>query len=127
MSRLKVLRSLQVADWPTDPELGDTRHAIVREVFSAIKSSVFSELVVVLGHDDIARFPSDVTLFETLRAMNDVRPFTLVISPIPIRGTEQQQKLMELSRLVTAQGFFSPPPAIRLSPIGPVLSVDDFH
>ena len=117
MSRLKVLRSLQVANWPTYPKLGDTRHTMVTEVFSDIASPAFSELVVVLGHYDIARLLSDVTLFETLRTMSEIRPFKLVLlfelHRFPARGTEERQKLTELLRLVATKRFFNSPPIIR--------------
>ena len=47
-------------------------------MFSTITSPVFSELVVVLEIDTMACLSKAVTFFETLRVMNEVRPFRLV-------------------------------------------------
>jgi len=77
-SRLKALRSLQVGAWATDFKPVDTRHPAVMEVFSTITSPAFSDLVIVFGGDGMSYLPLKVTLSETLRAMNQVRPFKLV-------------------------------------------------
>jgi len=45
------------------------RYAIVTEVFSTIKSPVFSELIIVLDHDEIGLL-SNVAFFEILRRMD---------------------------------------------------------
>ena len=83
------------------------------EVFSTITSPWFSEFVLVLGDDEIAHLPSDVTLFKTLRTMSEVRPFRLVfLLAAPDRLLhEARQKLVEALDLVRAQGFldFLPP------------------
>ena len=47
-------------------------------MFSTITFPVFSELVVVLEIDTMACLSKAVTFFETLRVMNEVRPFRLV-------------------------------------------------
>lgn len=87
------------------------------DIFSTITSPVFSELVIVLGGGAIARLPSDAALFETLCAMNKVRPFKLVFSlAVPDRpqgGT--RRKLEKAIDSVTAKGFLDfldSPPAI---------------
>ena len=78
LSRLKVLRSLEVASWTTELGLTSARNAILMQVFSTITSPVFSELVIVIWCDQFARALSDVTFFDTLRTMNEVRSFKLV-------------------------------------------------
>lgn len=83
--------------------------------FSTVTSSVFSELVVVLWEHGIACLPSDVTLFETLRAMNEIKPFRLVFL-VEVAGLYQEEGRRELKQaldLVTGKGFLdfleSPP------------------
>ena len=78
LSKLKALKSLQIGDWPVGYGWVGARHRVVMEVFSTITSPVFSELVIVLGGDRMSYLPSEIALFETLRAMNEVRPFKLV-------------------------------------------------
>jgi hypothetical protein len=71
------------------------------KVFSTITSPVFSELIILVRASGVTRAPFDVTLFETLRTMNQARPFRLVfllITPDPLLG-EARQKLEELSTL----------------------------
>jgi hypothetical protein len=70
LSPLKALRSLEVGN------LMPARHAIVMEVFSAITSPVFSELVIV---DPVAHLQTQVKLFETLRTMSQVRPLQISV------------------------------------------------
>jgi hypothetical protein len=88
------------------------------EVFSTIASPVFSELIVVIIADLVTRLPSEVPFFETLRTMNEVRPFKLVFlleAPEKNRG-EAQRMLTEALDLVTARGlldFLDFPPIIR--------------
>jgi hypothetical protein len=113
LSRLKALRSLEVDGWGNDFQ--PTRHTIVIEVFSTITSPAFSELVILIGVDAAARLPSEVTLFETLRAMNKVRPFKLVFLLMAPRLSlgEAHQKFAGAFDSVIARGLFdfldSPP------------------
>ena len=81
LSQLKVLRSLEVGGRASN--LGPTRYIIVMEVFSTITSPVFSKLAILIRGDEAVRLLSDITLFETLHAMNEVRPFKLVIFLTP--------------------------------------------
>lgn len=87
-------------------------------VFSTITSPVFSELVLILRGDDITYSPPDVTLFETLRAMSEIRPFKLVFS-LAVSNRfqgEVRRKLVEALGSVTAKdslGFLDSPPTIR--------------
>jgi len=82
---------------------------MVMEIFSTITSPVFSELVIVVEGDDTSGIPSDFTFFETLRTMNEVRPFKLVFSldsQIPaIYDRVERQGLVEALDLVNAQGL----------------------
>lgn len=87
------------------------------EIFSTITSPVFSELVVVL-EDDAMNYPSkQVMLFETLRMMNEVRPFklTFLLDIWDYRHEEARQGLAEVLALATPKGpldFLNTPPAI---------------
>lgn len=88
-------------------------------MFSAITSPAFSELAVALGNDDIDHLPSDVTLFETLRMMHDIRPFKLVflleLRPFPAEGVEERRKLVEVLRfaMTSTRGFLNSPLIVR--------------
>ena len=50
------------------------------EVFSSIRSPVFSELVIILVSGVEAHLPQEAMLFETLRKMYELRPFKLAFS-----------------------------------------------
>jgi len=123
LSRLKVLRSLQIEAWAggSHPK---NHHTVVMDVFSTITSPVFSELVIILGDAQIHRLPSDVTLFETLRKMNQAKPFKLVFSvqvTDSLQGKlgEVRQGLMEALDSATSGGlldFLDSPPNIRTAP-----------
>lgn len=65
--------------------------------FSTITSPVFSELVVVLWEHGIASLPSDVVLFETLRIMNEIKPFKLVFL-VEVVGLYQEEERRELTK-----------------------------
>jgi len=87
------------------------------DIFSTIRSRVFSELVVIVRDDSIARLPLDITLFETLHTMNEVRPFKLVFL-VRVLGSAQvaQRKLAEALDQVDEQGFLDFldfPPTVR--------------
>ena len=89
------------------------------EIFSTITSPVFSELALILGNESIAYLPSDIMLFETLRTMNEVKPFKLVfLLVVPIRLQEEaRRKVAEAIDSVTAKGFLDfldSPPTIRV-------------
>ena len=100
LSQLKVLRSLEVRGWAFN--FGPTRRTIVMEVFSTITSPVFSELVILIRDDEAVRLLSEVTLFETLHTMNEIRPFKLVFLLI---GGAQRDSVGALD-LAIARGFF---------------------
>jgi hypothetical protein len=106
LSQLKALRSLEVARWASDFE--PTRNTTVMEVLSTITSPVFSELVILTWGDIAARLPSEVRLFETLHAMNNVRPFKLVFLLMSSDSSlgEAQRELAEALDLVAARGLF---------------------
>ena len=116
LSQLKGLRSLEVVGWASNFE--PTRNTTVMEVFSTITSPVFSELVILSRGDTAARLTSEVKLFETLHAMNKVRPFKLsflLMSSDRFLG-EARRELAEALDLVAARGlfdFFDSPPTIR--------------
>jgi hypothetical protein len=90
LSQLKVLRSLEVGGW--DSNLRRARHTIVMEVFLTITSPVFSELVIVIGVDAVARLPSEVKLFKTLRTMNHVRVFKLVFLVVDPDSSQEKAR-----------------------------------
>ena len=81
---------------------------------------MFSEFALILGNDSIAFLLSDTTLFETLRTMNELRPFKLVfflVAPNRLQG-EAQRKLVEAIDSATAKGFLDfldSPPTIRIA------------
>ena len=109
----------------TNVRFGTNRLVVVMEAFLSIKSPVFSELVVVLAGHEVARLPQEAMMFETLRQMNEARPFKLVFSFedscfIQVGcGWESAEPRRELERAlasVTAEGFLDfldSPPAIR--------------
>ena len=98
--------------------LGDDRDTTVLEVFSTITSPVFSELVIVLTGEHSSYLPQEVSVFETLRTMAQVRPFKLVFLlevSDPLQR-EAQQELVGALDSVTARGlldFLDSSPSIR--------------
>ena len=77
------------------------------DVISTVTSPVFSELVFLLEEDTIARLPLDDDLFETIRAMYEVRSFELVFFLVvsnPFR-VEARQRLVGALGFVTENGF----------------------
>lgn len=124
LSGLKVLRALQVEGWLVNLWLGYRYydHTIIKEVFSTITSSVFSELVVVLGDGLTSHLSEHLMSFETLRSMSEVRPFKLVfLFEVPYfvrrgRGSVSAEERSEMKKRIesmVAKGFFdfldSPP------------------
>ena len=66
---------------------------------------VFSELIMFVRASGVTRASFDIALSETLRAMNQVRPFRLVFLPVtpdPLLG-EARQKLEGAFDSVTAR------------------------
>jgi len=92
------------------------------EVFSTISSPVFSELVIVLESDEIVGLHSDVELFETLRRMNEIRPFTLVFlvkaEESCCRQADVLERLEDAIILATVTGllnFLDSRPVVRIT------------
>jgi hypothetical protein len=88
------------------------------EVFLTITSPVFSELVIVIGVDAVARLPSEVKLFKTLRTMNHVRVFKLVFLVVDPDSSQEKARRMLAGALdlAAARGlldFLASPPTIR--------------
>jgi len=87
-------------------------------LFSTITSPVFSELIVVIAGVYCSRLPYDVSLFQTLRRMNETTPFKLVFlleGLNPLRSGTRQQLALTL-QIATADGlldFLDSPPTIR--------------
>ena len=114
LSRLKVLRSLQVGHWITPFEDANYRRTIV-QIFSTITSPVFSELAIVCWYRPFTRLLSDTASFETLRMLNEVRPFKLVflLQALDRPSTEVRQSLDSSFRSTVVEGLFdfldSPP------------------
>ena len=118
LSRLKVLRSLEVGTWITDL-IPASHHAIVMEVFSTITSPVFSELVVIVQANGMACLPLGLPLFETLHMMHKVRPFKLVflLTDLDLFQEETRRKSAGTSDSVTVRGlldFLVSPPTTRI-------------
>jgi hypothetical protein len=95
------------------------RRAIVTGVFSTITSPVFSELVIIPDCGAPAYLHREVTFFEALREMNEIRPFKLVFS---LEGSEYpnwetlRRELTEALGSATAKGLFDfldSPPTFR--------------
>jgi len=94
------------------------RHTAVMGVFSTITSPVFSELVIVIGGHVVTFLPRDAALFETLRKMNEIRPFKLVFLPDApeYRQEKVRRELAEALDSVAAEGlldFLDSPPTVR--------------
>jgi len=117
LSRLKVLRSLQFRGWVADPSPEDGHPFSLIELFSAIRSPVFSELVIVIEGRSVNYLPLKVKLFETLRDMHKVRPFKLVFLLDTLDSHERVRWELErtLGLLTTngVFGFLDSPPTIR--------------
>lgn len=121
MSRLRVLKSLEVGDWAAELKAPGARHTIVMGVFSTITSPVFSELVIVLWFGQPARVFFDDTFLETLRMMSELRSFRLVFllhewSQFGCYWEERRIFERDLESM-TAEGLFDflhSPPTIRV-------------
>jgi len=79
------------------------------EIFSTITSSVFSELVIAVRGYETSDISSDVTFFEALRTMKEIRPFKLVFSFDTLaqitHGEKEQRRLAEVLDMVNAAGL----------------------
>jgi len=120
LSRLKVLRSIQVNAWPRISGYPEDhhRHLIVLGVFSTISSPMFSELAIVLTLRAVTQLPRETVLFETLGKMNGMNPFELVflLDVSDSSYGEARRMLAVVLNLVTAKGllnFLESPPTIR--------------
>ena len=84
-------------------------------MFSAIRSPVFSELAIDLGHFEAGRLRVDLAFFETLRTANAIKPFKLVFL---VDSSPDDGPLGSVLRLVTARGLLdfldSPPTVTRI-------------
>jgi len=119
LSQLKVLRSFRFEGWTVGPSLSVNHLTAIMKAFSTIRSPVFSEIVIITAGYSVANLPQKITLFDTLRRMNKVRPFKLVLllDPRDLRGGARR-KLVEALDLVTAIGFvdfLDSPPSIRIA------------
>ena len=94
-------------------------------MFSTITSPVFSELVIVLAGSSMTYLPEEVKLFETLRSMNELRPFKLAFlfegryfvqsdeEWVPMNARSELKKTLDS---VAAKGFLDfldSPPTLR--------------
>lgn len=70
---------------------------------------MFSELVVVHTGYAVADLPLEVTLFETLRKMNETRPFKLVflLEASDLDRRQARRELLEALDSVTVKGFLN--------------------
>ena len=90
------------------------------EVFSTITSPVFSELIIVLGgYNAITRLPREVTLFETLRKMSEVKPFKLafllvVLDPANVEPLRKFAADLDLVAVNGLLSFLDSPHTIRV-------------
>jgi len=89
-------------------------------VFSTITSPAFSELVIVVVDDLVGRVPLGIMLFETLRELNEVRPFKLVflfMGPHPGLGEARRAFEKDLDSVIAGGhfDFFDSPPTIRIT------------
>jgi len=80
---------------------------------------VFSEVVIITPGYSVANLPQQVTLFDTLRGMDVIRPFKLVflLYPRDLPGGARRE-LVEALDLVTEIGFVNfldSPPSIRIA------------
>ena len=93
----------------------NSNHAIATEVFPTITSPVFSEFVIVLTGNMVAYLPQQVSLFGTLRTVNEIRPFKLAFL-LDVSEGEVLRKLVGELDLVATNGFLDfldSPPTIR--------------
>jgi len=102
-----------------DPNLIDHCNTAVTEVFSTITSPAFSELVIVLA-GRVACLRHEARLFETLRRMNEIRPFELVFSlEAPsfslLEARRTLEDVLESATVIGLLDFLDSPPSIRIA------------
>jgi len=90
-----------------------------------ITSPVFSELVIVIAGYAVAYLLQDATLFETLRKMNEMKPFKLAFLPegSDFYQEKARQELVGALDSVTSEGFLdflTSPPTIRWAQASPL-------
>ena len=95
------------------------RPAFVMELFSTIKSPVFSELVIIITSYAV-HLPTEVTLFKTLRRMREIRPFKLVflLEASDFHQEQVRRELVEALDLISASNslnFLTSEPTIRIT------------
>ena len=116
LSRLKVLRSLEVGGWGV-PLQGTDTYRIMMEIFSTVTSPVFSELVIVLRSDQFLRLLLDSTSFEALRMVHRVRSFKLVFLLYIYHLPHERQRVFERALETASAGgllnFLDSPPVVR--------------
>ena len=89
------------------------------EVFSTITSPVFSELIVVIWYEQFTSLPADITFFETLRTMSEVRPFRLVFL-LQVHSPPTKEARLRLGRVVESLienrllDFLNSPTSVRV-------------
>lgn len=117
LSRLKVLRFLEVGDWGIPFQDTDARRVIM-ETFLTITSPVFSELVIALRSDRFLRLLLDPISFEVLRMMHQIRPFKLVFLLYiyhPQGGERVFERALEAASAEGLLNFLDSPPVFRFA------------
>ena len=99
-----MLRSLQVRYSATNPHQPNN-HTILVDILSNITSPAFSELALVIEERQIVDLPSDVTFFETLRAMVKVRFFNMIILLNAVYSSHEEARRQLAEALNSVGGF----------------------
>lgn len=85
--------------------------------FSDITSPAFSELAIVLRRSEVAKIPSEIALFHTLRKMNEIKRFKLIFLLRILDWSQGEQRAFEeVLESVAAKGlldFLETPHTIR--------------
>ena len=96
------------------------RHTILVEMFSTIRSPVFSELAFDVRHYELARLSVDLAFFETLRQLNGIRSFNLVFmlcgvgpSPSPNNMLREFEKVLGSVTERALLDFLGSPPTVK--------------
>ena len=116
LSRLKVLRSLQV-DWVVDCCLQRHRPTAVPELLSTVTSPVFSEFIIGLPRYDTRLHWADA-LFRPLSSISQPKHFGLTFSLEYQASCEARRALLDTLDPLTAKGLFDfldSPPIIRVA------------
>jgi len=108
-----------VKAWAVNHLRAGSRPAVVKDVFSSIKSPVFSELVIVVTSYAVY-LPTEVMVFKSLREMNAIRPFKLVFL-LEASDFHQEQVQRELAEALASiktnnsLNFLASEPTIRIA------------